>query len=97
MKKSLKRYKKMRKNKSRRTRYSRKRGGMFSRLAQGATRRLEPRVQKKAEEWTGDIIEAKTKSTEAYKKIENKANQGLQNLQFKLSSINNENINPSNY
>jgi hypothetical protein len=97
MKKSLKRNKKMRKNKSRRARYSRKHGGMFSRIATGVARRMEPRVQKKAEEWTGDILEAKVKSTDAYKGIENKANESFKDLQFKLSSINNENIGPNNY
>ena len=97
MKKSLKHNKKIRKNKSRRARYSRKRGGMFSRLATGVARKMEPRVQKKAEEWTSDIIEAKIKTTDAYKGIENKANESFKDLQFKLSTINNENMKPSNY
>ena len=86
MKKSLKRNKKIRKNKSRRVRYSRKRGGMFSRLATNVARRMEPQVKKKAEEWTGDILEAKAKTTDTYKKYQNALNTAGKDLSYKITS-----------
>ncbi len=96
MKKSLKHNKKIRKHKSRRARYSRKRGGMFSRLATGVARKLEPRIQKKAEEWGVDIIEAKAKTTDAYKNYENAVNSTGKDLSYKITNVYNENIKPTN-
>ena len=96
MKKSLKRNKKIRKNKSRRARYSRKRGGMFSRLATNVARKMEPQVKKKAEEWAGDILEAKAKTTDTYKKYQNALNTAGKDLSYKITNVYNENINPTN-
>ena len=43
---------------------------MFSRLATNVAKKMEPQVKKKAEEWAGDIFEAKAKTTDTYKKYE---------------------------
>ena len=96
MKKSLKRNKKMRKNKSHRARHLRKRGGMFSRLATNVASRIDPHAQKKVQQFGLDIIEATAKTSDSYKNYENTVNTAGKDLSYKISNVYNQTMKPTN-